>query len=344
MTPCGTAWKWKLPWETAPDYSPITVGKDALTYTYTGSEEQRGSPPGEQLMTAGSERWFRVIAITNENDGLDATGGEEVIIGNGAMVVVETGSSPNEASPTPEDTSQAEPENGTTDTLTDPTEDGAPAPPEVPFDLTTEAASDSNDLGDGGRGIFLTWNEAEDPDTDTASYKIERMRMNTGVDALNDTGWQFVGRAAGDTSFTDRTPLREDADGKTEETRMYRVGSEATGQTKVQFVDPAVDYGLHPPMHEPLPVFSAPTMVAATSSSGTVTVTWTPGAQTASQIIIAVNAADTTDYCWHVDTSGTLASHDCENLTVGANYVLLVIALDAQSEYLVGNVETHIVQ
>ena len=26
---------------------------------------------------------------------------------------------------------------------------------------------------------------------------------------------------------------------------MYRVGSEATGQTKVQFLDPAVDYGLH---------------------------------------------------------------------------------------------------
>ena len=71
--------------------------------------------------------------------------------------------------------------------------------------------------------------------TDTASYKIERMRMNTGVDALNDTEWQFVGRAIGDTSFTDRTPLREDADGETEETRMYQVGSEATGQTEVQF-------------------------------------------------------------------------------------------------------------
>ena len=29
-------------------------------------------------LTAGSERWFRVIAITNENDGIDTTGGEEV--------------------------------------------------------------------------------------------------------------------------------------------------------------------------------------------------------------------------------------------------------------------------
>ena len=76
--------------------------------------------------------------------------------------MMDTTPSSDEISPTAEDISAAEPENGTTDTLTDPTEDGAPAAPEVPLDLTTEAASDSNGLGDGGRGIFLTWNEAED--------------------------------------------------------------------------------------------------------------------------------------------------------------------------------------
>ena len=338
---------------------PITVGKDALTYTYDGSRKQTDQDgpmgQGDQVtydgipdpLTAGSERWFRVIAITNENDGIDATGGEEVIIATGAM---DDTPSSDEISPTTEDISSAEPENGTTASLTDPTEDGAPAPPEVPLDLTTEAASDSNDLGDGGRGIFLTWNEAEDPDTDTASYKIERMRMNTGVDALNDTEWQFVGRANGDTSFTDRTPLREDADGMTEETRMYRVGSEATGQTKVQFVDPAVDYGLHLPMHDAAEVeFSAPTSVAATSSGGTITLTWTPGALATSQVIIAVNYADDTDYCLHVETTGTLAEHDCVDLTVGANYVVLVIALDGQGNYMLGYgadgmLETHVAQ
>ena len=188
----------------------------------------------------------------------------------------------------PRTISQAEPENGTTDSLTDPTEEGAPAAPEVPLDLTTEAASDSNDLGDGGRGIFLTWNEAEDAMTDTASYKIERMRMNTGVDALNDTEWQFVGRAIGDTSFTDRTPLREDADGETEETRMYQVGSEATGQSEVQFVDPAVDYGLHPPMHDAVPPeLGAPAITSASpNASGEVEVTWTPGANADGHLVM----------------------------------------------------------
>ena len=145
------------------------------------------------LLIAGTTRWFRVIAITNENDGISTTGGEEVTLADGLMPAA---SSVDEDTPTDEDKSQAEPEPGTTEILRNPDPDAVPAPPEVPLDLTTEAASDSNDLGDGGRGIFLTWNEAKDPDTGTASYKIERMRMNTGVDALNDTEWQFVGRAS----------------------------------------------------------------------------------------------------------------------------------------------------
>ena len=39
----------------------------------------------------------------------------------------------------------------------------------MPVDLTAESASDTNALGDGDRGVFLTWNEVEEPDTDTAS-------------------------------------------------------------------------------------------------------------------------------------------------------------------------------
>ena len=41
----------------------ITVGKDIFKFTYTGSAAQRGTL-GVQLLVAGSERWFRVIAIT----------------------------------------------------------------------------------------------------------------------------------------------------------------------------------------------------------------------------------------------------------------------------------------
>ena len=43
--------------------------------------------------------------------------------------------------------------------------------------------------------------------------------------------------------------------------------------------------------------FSVPTNVAAASADGTITVTWTPGAGASSQVIVAVNVLDDTDYC-----------------------------------------------
>ena len=59
--------------------------------------------------------------------------------------------------------------------------------------------------------MFLTWNEVEGAATETISYRIERIRMNTGVDALNNDAddWQYIGRARGDTSFTDGEQLRQ---------------------------------------------------------------------------------------------------------------------------------------
>ena len=84
-----------------------------------------------------------------------------------------------------------------------------------------------------------------------------------------------------------------------------------------------------------------PSMVAATSSGGTITINWTPGANAASQVIVVVNTVDDTDFCLHVDTSGVLSEHECPNLTAGQIYVVLVIALDGQGEYELGNVETH---
>ena len=185
--------------------------------------------------------------------------------------------SANETNPTEEDEEKADPKRGKTDGVADPSVETDAAPPEAALDLTAEAASDTNALGDGARGVFLTWNQAMMPDTETGTYRIERKRMDTGVDALDNDTWQFVGRANGDTSFTDRTPLRDDG-----ETRMYRVGSEATGQPDAVFTDPAVDYALHD-AHEP----DAPTGVMAESSAdGTmVTVSWTaPGSNGGSAI------------------------------------------------------------
>ena len=307
--------------EDSDDYDPITVGADAdpLEYTYTGSAEQRNGGTADTLI-AGSVRWFRVIAITNENDGIDTTGGEEVSIAAGTMPAE---SSVEEASPTPEDISAAEPEPGMTETLADPGAEDDPTAPEKPQDLTAEAASDSNDLSDGGRGVFLTWNEALMPDTATASYKIERMRMDTGVDALDDTTWQFIARTTGDTSYTDRTALREDT-----ETRMYRVGSEATGQTMVIWVDPAVDYELHPDMHEPESNDLMPaTGLSATpgSTAGTVELSWTPGNNATMHWVYAYRA-DEGEGGYTFKQADTNSSHTLTGLDSGVEYFVGVSA------------------
>ena len=306
----------------------ITVGKDIFKFTYTGSAAQR-APLSAQLLVGGSERWFRVIAITNENDGDDATGGNQVDITNGSVELANP--SPSEDLPTEEDTQIALPKRGMTDTLGDPDADEDPSPPEKPADLTAEAASDTNALGDGNRGVFLTWNEVKGANTETVSYKIERMRMNTGVDALNDTMWQFIGRATGDTSFADRLPLRQD-----EETRMYRVGSEAISILGVVFVDdPGVMYALHPPMHMP----SMPQMVEATADSATeVTVSWAVPADSGGSAItgfmVRWKQSDATSYAAAnmATAAPTASSHMVTGLMAGTSYTFQVRATNAEGD------------
>ena len=91
----------------------------------------------------------------------------------------------------------------------------------------------------------------------------------------------------------------------------------------------------------PVPDFSAPSAVAASSDAGVVTVDWTPGDSAASQIVIAVNVADDTDYCL-MALGADASSHTCDPaLTAGETYVILVIALDGQGGYALGNVVTH---
>ena len=92
----------------------------------------------------------------------------------------------------------------------------------------------------------------------------------------------------------------------------------------------------------PVPDFSAPSTVAvAVDNAGVPTVTWTAGDSAASQVVIVVNAADDTDYCLGV-VAGDASSHTCTDaLTSGASYVVLVIALDGQGGYMLGNVAAH---
>ena len=70
-------------------------------------------------LNPGTTKWFRVIAITNENDGEDTTGGSavEVDTGNPAEPVSPEESTPN--APMEHDQQEALPEDGTTDSLGD---------------------------------------------------------------------------------------------------------------------------------------------------------------------------------------------------------------------------------
>ena len=63
---------------------------------------------------------------------------------------------------------------------------------------------------------------------------------------------------------------------------------------------------------------------------------WTPGSGASSQVIVAVNVLDDTDYCLGFDPTGGASSHECPGLSNGETYVVLVIALDGEGGYALG--------
>ena len=267
---------------TDPLTTKVTMEDDGTSYNFKPTD---GATPPVLTLTAGSMRWFRVIPITNENDGDQETGGTAVSISSGEVLTGATIDPDDltapDALPHVDDATRADPVKGTTEGLGDAEADKQIAPPAAPVDLTAEAASNSNALGDGDRGVFLTWNQVEMPDTETNSYRIERQRMNTGIDALNskdadedgEIDWEFMTRVSDITSWTDDDDLRQDG-----EMRYYRVGSEATGVADPSWVMMSVGYALHM-NHAP----DAPMNVMAMSSAdGTmITVTWDDPGSTA---------------------------------------------------------------
>ena len=300
----------------------MTDDATETTFTYSGSDSSEGPITGfNDPLAGGYVRWFRVFAITVENDGDDTTGGTAKDVTNGEDSATRSDDS---ASPTPADIAGADPKPGMTDApraSDDPTQIGSPP---APVDLTAEQASDTNLPGAGDRGVLLLWNEPMNASGITG-YLIQRK--------VDDGGWITIGNIAwvGMNDFHERTSFTDSREYIEGEDLYYQVGSRGASTVEPTYAMPV----MYPTTHTDH-AFSAPSNVAATSTGGTITVMWTPGAQSASQVIVAVNAADTTDYCLHVETSGTLDSHDCEALTVGANYVVLVIALDGQGGYMVG--------
>ena len=91
---------------------------------------------------------------------------------------------------------------------------------------------------------------------------------------------------------------------------------------------------------ENLPL-TRPANVAAESVDRSITISWTPGTGAASQVIIAVNVLDDTDYCLAFDPTGSVSSYECTSRTIGQVYAVLVIALDGKGGYALGNVVTH---
>ena len=83
--------------------------------------------------------------------------------------------------------------------------------------------------------------------------------------------------------------------------------------------------------------FTAPTNVMATSADGTITVSWTPGQRSGVPGDGGGKRALTTPTTvWGFDATGSGSSYECEGVTAGATYVVLVIALDGQGGYAIG--------
>ena len=309
---------------------PFTVMGGAMTeFKYTGTEEQVGDTDEDEL-SAGSVRWFRVIPITDENDGVETTGGavldEEGMLntprnGRGTTVPLEA------------DYTRATPDKCTTEGLGDAPADQVTADPQMPVDLTVEAASDTNSRATSDRGVFLTWNQQLQGDASkTTSYRINRIRMNTGVEALNDEAddWQFVKRVRDVTSYTDSTDLRRE-----EETRMYQVCSEASGVTDPVCVEMPVSYAPHPPMHMP----SMPQMVTAAADSNTeISVSWATPVDTGGSAITGFTVrwkqSDATSYAAAdmATADATASSHMVTGLMAGTSYTFQVRATNAEGD------------
>ena len=242
------------------DYKPWTVSPGTTMYRYDPDDVTETTV--DESLSAGNLRWFRVFAITVENDGNPATGGQRINLDNGALIPVPS----TELSPVQLDIDSADEESGRTDLLPDPGRSDPTVPPPAPVNLTAEVASDSNLLSESDRGVLLLWNEPPGGAV-INTYVIQRSVNGAAFETIDTIVWAGMSDSGERTSYTDEsTP---DIDGG--EVRMYRVGSRSAAagapvwSTEVMY--PAA-HGDHVP--------DAPMAVMATAMGATqITVTWT---------------------------------------------------------------------
>jgi hypothetical protein len=286
-----------------------TVDKDTNTYTF------KAPVPNE--LTAGSLRWFRVFAITLENDGVGSTGGDELAVNYAGRT---------ELSPTADDISGANEVDGITDAIDDPSATPADQPAGVPAGLTAEPSHSINLIARTDRGVLLLWNEPEHtPQTRVTSYVIERQVVGT------DTEWQPEGQVTwtGVGDIKKRTSYVDTENPDTDEVRMYRVGSKniagTTWGTTVMY--PAA-HGAHVP--------GMPSAMATADSGTQITVTWTAaadGAATTSYMLQRAYMGDDDMMTEWMDVTvanmGMDMMHVDMGLMSGTTYYYRVLAMNA---------------
>ena len=325
----------------AADRVGVTVGADKTTYTYRGIDITTTDRTAAQIaanavqnldgtdnngfvddLSASNVRWFRVIAITDENDGDDGTGGMEVSLSTG---VIQDGSteyptepSPAEALPEPDDLGNALAKYGRTASPASAPGQDVDAAPAAPVDLTAEKASDTDLAGAEERGVLLLWNEPKKAGAGgITSYVIER-RIDGGTELTIDAiTWANEGDPDQRTSYTDP---REPVAGETLE---YRVGSRGSAVTETQWAD----WIMYPTDHHVSGDLTTVNGLTATagSTAGTAEVSWTPGANATMHWIYAIRADEMEGGYTFMQASSN-NSHTLTGLDRGVEYIVGISA------------------
>ena len=291
---------------TSDDFKPWTVGPTTTTYRY--------EPKNGLELSAGNLRWFRVFAITAENDSDPNTGGQRINESNGeAITVLGT-----EASPAVEDIESADEEDGRTDSLPDPGPSTPTTPPPAPVDLTAEVASDTNEEFATSRGVLLLWNEPEDGD-DITSYVIQRSVDGGAWETIDEIEW--LG-----TPIKERTSYTDDLEPAPDEVRMYQVGSRSTATGDPLWSAPVMYPAVHPEGHMPGALTAVRGLDAEPgSTAGTAEVSWTPGNNATMHWIYAIRADEMEGGYTFMQTSSN-NSHTLTGLDSDVEYIVAISA------------------